>query len=122
MLQPAGGWTQVLNHFATDHIFSMEKYPKRAMILLIDFDGQESRLSEVKRMVPEQLTDRVFVLGAWTQPEKLKSAGLGSYEQIGLALGQDCHAETKTTWEHDLLRCNAIELDRLRKHVRPILF
>jgi hypothetical protein len=121
VLLPAGGWTQVLDHFVSDHIFDMEKYPDRAIVLLIDFDGQKSRLDDAKNKVPSHLQDRVFILGAWSQPERLKSA-LGSYEEIGLALGRDCRDQTSTTWEHELLSCNEAELDRLRQHVRPILF
>src|ERR1035437_1875817 len=111
VLLPAGGWTQVLDHFVSDHIFYMEKYPNRAMVLLIDFDSQKTRLDYAKSKIPEHLKDRVFILGAWSEPEELR-AGLGSYEEIGLALGQDCRADTNVTWEHDLLRCNATELER----------
>jgi hypothetical protein len=122
VLPPAGGWTQVVDHFVSDHIFDMEKFPLRAMILLIDFDGQESRLNDVKHRVPGQLSHRVFILGTRSEPEELKKAGPGSYEEIGIALGRDCRTEGYATWQHDLLRCNAVELDRLRNHVRPILF
>jgi len=65
--------------------------------------------------------DRVFILGAWTEPEDLK-ADLGSYETIGLAMAKDCREETNRIWRHDLLRHNTSEIDRLRRLVRPILF
>jgi hypothetical protein len=71
--------------------------------------------------IPERLADRVFILGALSEPEALK-ANLGSYETIGLKMARDCREETNTTWGHDLLRHNASELDRLRERVRPILF
>lgn len=122
VLLPAGGWNQVLDHFVSDHIYYMEKYPKRIVVLLMDFDSQEARLEYAKSRIPEHLKERVFILGAWSQPEKLKSARLGSYEEIGLALGRDCRDKTTTTWEHELLSCNAAELGRLSQHVRPILF
>jgi hypothetical protein len=67
------------------------------------------------------LRDRVFILGARSEPEALKP-DLGSYETIGRALAKDCHEGTDATWGHDLLLHNAIEIDRLRQHVRPILF
>jgi len=73
-------------------------------------------------MIPEHLTERVFILGAWNDPEALKRADLGDYETIGRAMAQDCREETKAIWGHDCLRHNASELDRLREHVRPILF
>ena len=79
-------------------------------------------MNKVKRRIPERLTGRVFILGAWSEPEALKAAGLGSYETIGRAIAKDCREQTDTTWQHDLLRHNASEINRLRQDVRPILF
>jgi hypothetical protein len=89
---------------------------------LIDFDGTQERLNKAKAQIPGRLTDRVFILGALSTPEALRQASLGSYETIGLKMAQACREETDGIWGHDLLRHNASELDRLREHVRPILF
>jgi len=91
------------------------------MVLLIDFDGQEDRLDEAMEVIPDDLRERVFVLGALTEPEDLRRA-LGSYEEIGSRLARDCQSDTEETWTHPLLRHNAGELARLRACVRPILF
>jgi hypothetical protein len=72
--------------------------------------------------IPEHLRERVFVLGVWSEPEKLRPHFGSDYEKIGLAMAKDCHDNTKTIWGHELLRCNANELERLRNLVRPILF
>jgi hypothetical protein len=122
VLPVAGGWNEVLERFLTNHVADMNRYPSRFMVLLIDFDGREERLQYAQGKIPGDLTERVFILGAWSEPEALKRAGLGTYETIGLAMAQDCHHETDTTWGHDLLRHNASELGRLRERVRPILF
>ncbi len=98
----------------------MNRYPKRFMILLIDFDGRESRILEARHEVPAELADRVFILGVLTQPERLKAGR--TYEDIGLDMAKDCREGTNTIWNHELLRHNAGELDRLRERVRPILF
>jgi hypothetical protein len=66
------------------------------MILLIDLDGRQDRLQDAKSRIPERLTERVFVLGALTEPEARK-ADLGSYEAIGLELARDCREETNKT-------------------------
>jgi len=121
VLVEAGGWSKVLDHFLSDHIVEMDRYPNRFMILLIDFDGREDRLQRAKADIPGRLTDRVFILGTLTEPEALK-ADLGNYEVIGLKMARDCREETNTTWGHPLLRHNTSELDRLRVKVRPILF
>jgi hypothetical protein len=68
----------------------------------------------------------VFILGVRSEPEALKKAfqkaGRGSYSKIGEALAESCRDESYETWQHELLRHNAAELDRLRRVVRPILF
>lgn len=120
ILPVAGGWTQVLDRFLSDEVKDMESCPNRYMVLLLDFDRDEQRLSEVKSRIPEHLNEKVFVLGVWSEPEDLRV--LGSPEAIGSAIARDCREETDTTWNHDLLRHNTSELARLREHVRPILF
>jgi hypothetical protein len=121
VLEEAGGWLQVLEQFESDHVVFMDRYPNRFMVLLIDFDESDHRLDDARNRIPEHLRDRVFILGAWNEPEDLR-VPLGSYEQIGSAMARDCRDQTDTIWRHDLLRHNASELGRLRDHVRPILF
>lgn len=122
ILPVAGGWNTLLERFKSDYDFSLQKYPHRYMVLLIDFDGKVNRLELVKARIPESLRNRVFVLGALNEPEYLRKAGLGSYEAIGMALAKDCCENTDTIWNHNLLKHNAVELARLRACIRHILF
>ena len=109
VLREAGGWTHVLERFKKDHVAEMKRYPARLMVLLIDFDGHQERLNTAKAKIPDGLAERVFILGALTNPEALRQANLGSYEEIGLALARDCREGTATVWDHELLRHNAGE-------------
>jgi hypothetical protein len=104
VLEEAGGWIEVLNRFNSDEAPGMDRYTNGIMVLLIDFDGQKGRLNDARRRIPERFRDRIFVLGAWTNPEALRTAGLGSYETIGRAPARDCREETAQVWGHDLLR------------------
>src|SRR5271156_443730 len=117
VLRVAGGWNEVLNRFESEHAAGMDRWHHRFMVLLIDFDGREARLTEAMNRIPEHLRDRVFILGALTNPENLRGV-LGSYEEIGSDLATDCREATHRTWGHNLLRHNAIEIDRLREQVR----
>jgi hypothetical protein len=121
-LEVAGGWIKVLDNFEYNEIADMRKFQKRHMILLIDYDNDISRLEIAKDRIPNDLRDRVFILGCLSDPESLKRAGLGKLEEIGLALANDCRKDTYELWGHDLLRHNAPELARLRQQVRPIIF
>ena len=122
VLPEAGGWIQVLERFKNDLAVSMNRFSGRFVVLLIDFDDHPERLAEARAEIPDHLAERVFVLGALTEPEALKRAGLGSPEQIGLGVAKDCREGTDTLWRHPLLRHNAPQLERLLPHVRPILF
>jgi hypothetical protein len=118
VLPEVGGWLKVLEEFKAVHIGEMNRNSNRFMILLIDFDGQEDRMDRAREVVPTHLTDRVFVLGVWTEPEDLE----GDYETIGAALAKDCHEGTSKMWGDPLLKHNEAEVDRLRERVRSILF
>jgi len=122
ILRVAGGWNAVLDRFGSVHAIEMERCQDRFMVLLIDFDGKQDRLTEAKAKIPARLAERVFILGAFSTPEALKTANLGSYTEIGRALAKDCREGTETIWGHDLLRHNGPELQRLLLYVRPILF
>jgi hypothetical protein len=122
ILPVAGGWNAVLEIFNRDHVAGMERYAERRMVLLIDFDGQQERMSQARDRIPECLRDRVFILGAWKEPEDLKTGGLGSYEAIGRAMAHDCRERTEAIWGHKDLKHNRPEMERLRQCVRPILF
>jgi hypothetical protein len=121
VLKEAGGWRVVLDHFENELVPGMQRNQNRFVVLLIDFDGKEDRLEMAKARIPDHLKERVFVLGAWRNPEELRR-NLGSYEEIGSAMAKDCLEDEELTWSHDLLRHNAGELERLRESVRPILF
>jgi hypothetical protein len=121
VLPEAGGWHEVLNRFASEHINGMERYGHRFMVLVIDCDGNPDRVAEARDRIPPSLQNRVFIIGSLSQPEALRTE-LGSYEAIGQALANDCCANTNATWGHALLNHNAAELERLRQHVFPIIF
>jgi hypothetical protein len=52
VLPVARGWIRVLELFQSVHVAEMDRYPQRFMILLIDFDGLDERLTEAKAQIP----------------------------------------------------------------------
>jgi len=130
VLPIADGWGKVVKKFKKNQVSEMRSFPKRRMVLLIDFDGKGERLSYVKSQIPEHLQDRVFILGVLSEPDDLKgiknkfeSIGTGKLEQIGQTLANDCsNNNTNGLWGHDLLKHNKTELDRMILSVKPFLF
>jgi hypothetical protein len=121
VLPVADGWTKVLEQFERIHVPALYSNPQRFIILLIDFDGHVDRINVARARIPQDLADRAFVLGVLTEPEDLKRT-LGSYEAIGRKMARDCNEGTIGVWDHDLLRHNAPEIERLQARIRPILF
>ncbi|MFM9965426.1 MAG: hypothetical protein ACKV2Q_29930 [Planctomycetaceae bacterium] len=72
VLPEAGGWIKVRSQFEEVHIAEMKNNSLRYLVLLVDFDGKENRLEEIKKVIPPNLIERVFVIGVWLEPEDLK--------------------------------------------------
>lgn len=123
VLPSGGGWTRVVEEFKNVHVHEMQKYSERRVLLIIDFDDQvESRLHYIQSGIPPELVDRVFILGVLSEPEELRTNLQMSFEDIGKSLSQDCADNNPGIWEHDLLKQNKTELDRMVSLVKPFLF
>ena len=119
-----GGWTRTLEYFQEEYSKSLRQYPKRMVLIVIDFDNAENRLAAAQEYIAEEYIERVFVLGSLKEAEDLKGIGKKrhSLEDVGRKLADDCVSGNEETWKHELLRHNRSELDRLIDKVKPFLF
>jgi hypothetical protein len=122
VLPEARGWKNVVETFTNSYASTMRQYSHRMIVLLIDFDDNENRLVYVKQHVPNDLEDRVFVLGVLSEPERLRSDIRKNFENIGETLANDCSDNTNKLWGHELLKHNKTELARMVPSVKPFLF
>lgn len=110
----AGGWRKVLETFTSEHVPTMGKFPKRHLLLLIDFDNNPDRIDEVKEIIPDELSARVFVLGVLSEPENLSKSVQKTEEKIGEILADDCLRKLEGLWGHSLMTHNDNELKRMQ--------
>ncbi|MCU0543136.1 MAG: hypothetical protein MUE44_13345 [Oscillatoriaceae cyanobacterium Prado104] len=123
VLPIANGWEKVVDSFKKNHVSEMRKFTQRMIVLLMDFDEDcEDRLSYVKEQIPDDLENRVFVIGVLSEPEKLRSDLRKNFEKIGETLANDCSDNTNQLWGHALLKHNKNELDRMIISIKPFLF
>lgn len=123
VLPPAGGWLKVVEKFVDNFVISMQNFPERRVLLLLDFDNKiVARTAYVQGCIPPPLADRVFLLGVKSEPEKLITACNRKTEPIGEALADECANNQTVLWAHPLLAHNAAELARLKAEVKPFLF
>ena len=116
-----GGWKSVRDVFRADHVRAMQQYPKRLVILFVDFDSEDDRYDRMMEAVPIDLRDRVFVLGPFLEMEDLTREGFGLPERIGQTLAEECLGGPKIVWNSQLLAHNAPELERLAPSLCSIL-
>jgi hypothetical protein len=119
---PAGGWTKVLEIFESEYLHLLRGSPYAHVIMLIDFDEVEDRILQFEHRIPQDVSSRVFVIGAKDEPETLKGQLKMGLEKIGFALAQDCFKGEFEVWNHSHLIHNRAELLRLVDVVKPILF
>lgn len=127
VLNYPGGWEKVRDEFLSVHLQEMRRNRFRHLVLLIDFDNETAedrtdRLAHFKERIPDVVKDRVFVIGVWDEAEDLSKALHTRRDKIGLKIANECQEEVVQTWEHELLRHNKVELDRMNSILRPILF
>jgi hypothetical protein len=121
VLPYARGWLTVIEKFK-GIAPTMRQYLDRRVVLLIDFDGDADRLNYVMGEIPDDLRNRVFVLGVLSEPEKLKSSLGKNFEGIGETLAMNCSDNIDELWLHELLKHNQSEVARLTSYVKPFLF
>jgi hypothetical protein len=122
ILPPRGGWMKVLEFFTKEHVPEMIKYKERQVVLLIDFDMDCDRFHYATSKIPNDLKERVFIIGVKSVPEDLRKKLRKSFECIGKDLAQDCIDKTNDVWGHELLIHNNIELVRMITKIKPFLF
>ncbi|MFZ2278131.1 MAG: hypothetical protein WAW39_10040 [Prosthecobacter sp.] len=127
----AGGWLVAVKLVKDEHVPLMRKFPKRHVLLVIDFDGHSERRDQILSEIPAELKSRFYILSCSDEPEallaSLASTGIraeegSKLETLGKRLATDCDQNTNETWGHDMLAHNATELERLKTNVKDFLF
>ena len=77
----ARGWSNALDKFRMEYIRVLSNKNNSHVFLLIDFDYDGGRRGAVESVIPEELRDRAFVIGAWSNPEALRQATPGSFRR-----------------------------------------
>ena len=123
VLDLARGWSKAFDSITDFYAVRMRKYPECRIVLLIDFDHDTGRLEKNKNKIPADLSDRVFVIGVLSKEPKdlCKETGM-NLEKVGEELAKNCTDNIPGLWDHELLRHNKPELERIILSVKSFLF
>ncbi len=70
---PAGGWHEVLDVFESEYLPQLRRHLGAHVVMLIDFDGDESRRAHFEARIADDVRPRVFVIGSKDDPETLSA-------------------------------------------------
>lgn len=113
VLPAAKGWEAAVASLLHEQVPQMRQYQKREILLIIDFDEDVTRADVVRKRIPGDVQERIYILGVLSEPEKLKADFRMSFEQIGEQLASDCSENRDTIWSSSLLAHNKDDLARL---------
>lgn len=123
VVEPAGGWVKVLETFQEEYLRLLRQNQNAHVVMLIDFDEQLDRRTYFNSAIPDEIRNRVFIVGTQSNPEVLKqTSSIHSFEGIGRALADDCDKNEPGLWNNIQLIHNADERLRLVDVVKPFLF
>jgi hypothetical protein len=108
-----GGWKSTVDLFLRDYAEDMRRYTLRSIVLIIDSDSKPDRISKIKEAIPKDIASRVFIVGCFDEPEKMR-ADLGSFETIGRTMAKECIEGIDSIWQGDHLKHNSGEMNRLK--------
>lgn len=121
-LPVAGGWTLAVEKLLTEYVSILRSNSKSHVVVLIDSDNQPDRINKSLADVPDDVRDRVFILGAFREPESLKAAANLHFEQIGERLAEECYVGDTNLWGHDEFSHISNEVSRAKDSLRSLIF
>jgi hypothetical protein len=116
----SGGRDKALKNIKNAEIL---KYSMRYFLLIWDYDNNYGeRYQDFQKTIEAlNLTNRCFVLGSKKDPEELRRKLGLTLEEIGEKLAKECLTKNYDLWNHELLKHNKLELDRLNQCVCKFL-
>lgn len=121
--RPARGWAHVREEFINSHVQELRRFKECHLVLLIDFDDDfTNRMSEFQKVIPIDIADRVYVLGALTEAETLKRDTEMKLGPLGQRLAKECEDGGFNLWACAQLQHNHPEVQRLNGTVKSFLF
>lgn len=123
VLNPARGWTNVLKVFKDTYISHLRQYMDAHLVLLIDFDDDfPNRLDIFRNEIPQDVAGRVYVLGALTEAETLRTVSKMSFSKIGMELADECSQNEAVLWNNPQAQHNHAERMRVHAGCNNFLF
>jgi hypothetical protein len=123
VLDSARGWPHVRDEISSTFATKLRRYPHCHLVLLIDFDDDfNNRMATFRAAIPQDIANRVFVLGAYTEAETLRRASGLKFGPIGQKLAGECERNEAELWNHLQVKHNEPEAMRLRATVNHFLF
>ena len=118
----AGGWLKVINIINDEYVPKLQQNKYSHVLGIIDCDGDDERIANELAKFPDEVADRIFLLGAIETPEIFRQKVGDNSERIGERMAEECFNESYDLWNHEDLAHVSYEIQRAATTIRPIVF
>ena len=122
VMPTAGGWMKVVEKILDDYVPKVRRNRHTHVIGIIDCDEHPKRIEEQLERIPEDVRDRIFLLGTLEDPQAFKRSVNQSFEKIGIDLADECFRKQFELWRHAHFSHLYDEIDRAAGTLHSILF
>jgi hypothetical protein len=118
----AGGWAKVIETINDEYVPKLRNSTHAHVLGVIDCDEDTERIPSELAKFPDELRDRIFLLGPFDEPEAFKKALNKQFQVIGELLANECYSGEFEIWNHEHLAHIANEIQRANGRLNPVLF
>jgi len=110
----ARGWLKVVGVIKDEYVPLLKNNLNSHVLGIIDCDKDADRIAEQLENFPEDIRNRIFLLG-------VRSAKM-HFAEIGEKLADECYKDELDLWNHEMLSYSSSEALRAKDVLRELVF
>ena len=118
----ARGWLKVVGVIKDEYVPLLKNNLNSHVLGIIDCDKDADRIAEQLENFPEDIRNRIFLLGVNENPQEFKRSAKMHFAKIGEKLADECYKDELDLWNHEMLSYSSSEALRAKDALRELVF
>ena len=118
----ARGWLKVVGVIKDEYVPLLKNNLNSHVLGIIDCDKDVDRIAEQLENFPEDIRNRIFLLGVNENPQEFKRSAKMHFAEIGEKLADECYKDELDLWNHEMLSYSSSEALRAKDVLRELVF
>lgn len=118
----ARGWLKVVGVIKDEYVPLLKNNLNSHVLGIIDCDKDADRIAGQLENFPEDIRNRIFLLGVNENPQEFKRSAKMHFAEIGEKLADECYKDELDLWNHEMLSYSSSEALRAKDVLRELVF